>query len=524
MKGAFLFTAVAGLMGSALADGIHNKHAHEKFHRRGAPSGHPAPSCTTKTITYYSPAPEEKTTTIQSTSYTTLTVTVSPTDSVPLPTHEVTVYPTPGTYTIDPTTIVVTKETTVCDATSTKVDPGKHTYGGVTTVVTTATTIVCPYATVKPTGNTVTSVIETTTYVCPSAGTYTIAPTTTDVPTSTVIVYPTPATITPGTYVNPGQTVTVTESDYVYVGPQPTGPGEAIPTKQPEIKQPEPKPQPTYPTEPPKQSAPPKNSPPLGGGEKWGMTYSPYTNDSQCKKADAVDKDIGEIKAAGFKTVRIYSSDCGGLETIGNACKKHGLRLILGVFINETGVEGAKSQITDIVKWGQWGIVDLIVVGNEALFAGRTDAGTLAGFIGSAKAAFKAAGYNGPVTTTEPTNVWQQHGKALCGVIDVLGANLHCFFNPDVTAENCGSFVANQMKLLKDICGKEVVNLETGWPNAGNANSKAVPGQSQQAQALASLVKEVGSKSVFFSFSDDAWKQPGPYNVEQHWGCIQNFL
>ncbi|KAF3480841.1 uncharacterized protein GIQ15_06188 [Arthroderma uncinatum] len=540
---ASLFVAAAGLLGSALANGQH-AHAHGKFHRRGtAPAPQETCGCTTRVVTYYaeptlvSEPEKHSTTTVKSTSYTTLTVdvTASPSEA-PLPTNIVTVYPTPGTYTIPATTIIVSKTTTVCDATSTPVAPGTHTFGGVTTSVTTATTITCPYATVEPTGSTFTSIIKMTTFTCPSAGTYTIAPSTTAVESSTVIVYPTPATFTPGTYTQPGKTLTVTKTNEVVFCPKPTNaipappvklpvsvpavpsvsvPVPAVPTKIPTPKVPTPK-VPEAPTKP--------SGGGLGGGEKWGMTYSPYTNDGQCKDAAAVLVDIGVIKGSGFNTVRIYSSDCDGLKHVGDACKSHGLKMILGVFISETGIEGAKKQVTDITSWGSWELVELIVVGNEAIHSGHADAGSLAGFISSAKGSFKGAGYNGPVTTTEPTNVWQANGPALCGAIDVLGANIHCFFNPDVTAPDCGKFVAGQIELLGKICpGKEVVNLETGWPNKGSPNSLAIPGLSQQKQAIDSLITSVGSKSVFFSFGDDAWKAPGPFGIEQHWGCINLF-
>lgn len=469
----------------------------------------------------------EATTTISSTSYTTVTVSVSPSPTPDLPTNVVTVYPTPGTYTIDPTTIVVTEETTVCDATSTAVDPGEHTYGGVTTVVETATTVTCPIATVKPTGDTTTSVIETTTFVCPSGGTYTIAPTTTSVPESTVIVYPTPAEITTGTYTQPGQTLTVTETDFVYICPKPTGPppppasttAAPPPPPPPSSKPAPPPPSSTKPA--PKPSNPP--TPDLGGGKKWGMTYSPYTDEGECKGAAAVAIDIALIKTTGFKAVRIYSTDCDGLKNVGTAAKLNGLRMIIGVFVSETGAEGAKEQVKEIVEWGQFDLVDLIVVGNEAIFGGRLEAKPLVDLITYAAGAFKEAGYDGPITTTEPTNVWQEHGKALCPVIDVLGANLHCFFNTEVKASECGSFVKDQMSLLGDICNKKVVNLETGWPSSGKSNGAAIAGTSEQNAAIKSLIKEVGPESVFFSFGNDPWKEPGPFGIEQFWGCIELF-
>ncbi|EEH10282.1 beta-glucosidase [Histoplasma capsulatum G186AR] len=477
-------------------------------------------ACITKVITYYGEPSEveELTTTIKTTSTSTKTVTITPEPELPTP--SVTVFPTPGTYTIPETTITVTKETTVCAATSTAVSPGEHTYGGVTTVVTTATTVTCNIAVTKPAGETVISVIEQTTYVCPSAGTYTVAPSTTSVAASTVFVYPTPATYTTGTYTQPAQTVTVTETDYVYICPAATGNNPA-PSAYPTSQPPPPKEQPKEQPKQPEQKPPAEQKPPvLGGGEKWGMTYSPYTNNGQCKGAAAVAADIALIKLKGFRNVRVYATDCDTLQNVGNACKLNGLRMILGVFVSSKGIQDAKNQVDDIVKWGHFDMVDLIVVGNEALHQGTATPGSLAELLDYARGCFKGAGYNGPITTTEPLNKWQEAGKTLCPHIDVIGANIHCFFNPNVVASECGNFIQNQMKILGDICpGKEAINLETGWPSGGSSNGKAIASPEAQATAIKSIVKVVGSKSVFFSFTNDLWKNPGYLGVEQFWGC-----
>ncbi|KAG5301053.1 beta-glucosidase, mycelia-enriched transcript [Histoplasma ohiense] len=572
MKGALLFSAAAAMAGSALAHVGHPQH--NAFHQRRAYPASPIPSdstyeaspaptssdceassipqvtsyevsaiptttgyevspipsdspeehggddddcaCITKVITYYGEPSEveELTTTIKTTSTSTKTVTITPEPELPTP--SVTVFPTPGTYTIPETTITVTKETTVCAATSTAVSPGEHTYGGVTTVVTTATTVTCNIAVTKPAGETVTSVIEQTTYVCPSAGTYTVAPSTTSVAASTVFVYPTPATYTTGTYTQPAQTVTVTETDYVYICPAATGNNPA-PTAYPTSQPPPPKEQPKQ----SEQKTPAEQKPPvLGGGEKWGMTYSPYTNNGQCKGAVAVAADIALIKLKGFRNVRVYATDCDTLQNVGNACKLNGLRMILGVFVSSKGIQDAKNQIDDIVKWGHFDMVDLIVVGNEALHQGTATPGSLAELLDYAKGCFKGAGYNGPITTTEPLNKWQEAGKILCPHIDVIGANIHCFFNPNVVASECGNFIQSQMKILGEICpGKEAINLETGWPSGGSSNGKAIASPEAQATAIKSIVKVVGSKSVFFSFTNDLWKNPGYLGVEQFWGC-----
>jgi exo-beta-1,3-glucanase (GH17 family) len=444
----------------------------------------------------------------------------------------VTSYSETGTYTIPATTLTVTDTTTVCGATTTELPSGTHTYGGVTTVVETATTITCPYATVKPTGSTVTSVIETTTYVCPSAGTYTIAPTTTYVPTSTVVVYPTPETVTPGTYTNPGTTITVTRTEDVYVCPYTNG---NVPTSVPAL--------PTTSAVPtttavsttsvvPSSSSTTSSatSVPTGAsGKQMGMTFTPYNNDGSCmSKSDVLDK-VAIIKQKGFSHVRVYGTDCHTLEYVGDACSTHGLKMILGVSVDgATGLDGARSQFKDITNWAQWDLVSLIAVGNEVVTSNIASAAQLASFISDAASAFSAAGYTGQITTAEPIDTWLSNGATLCPVVDILGANLHPFFNPEFTAAEAGTLVSNQIRDLKQVCtGKDVINLETGWPNAGSANGKAIPGQAQQTTAIKSLLEKVGDVSVFFSYADDGWKSKfastDTYNVEQHWGCIDQF-
>lgn len=510
------------------------------------------------------------TATAVSTAYNTVTAVASPTPE--LPTAAVTSFPTPGTYTIPAKTITVSEETTVPAPTTTAVPPGTHTVGGVTTVVVTRTTITCPYATIEPSGSTVTSVIRETTYVCPSAGTYTIAPITTYVPTSTVLVIPTPATITPGTYTQPEQTVTVTETDYTYVCPFSTGlPSGAAATGLPNtagvtttpVSVPAYTPAPAPASSPvssaagssPAGSSPvsapaaPASSPatatasasavPTGtsstatdsngkinGGQRYGITYSPYTSDGQCKDKSSVEQDIAQIKARGFTAVRIYSTDCNGLEYVGAAARAAGLRLIIGVYISSSGISAAQDQVTTIASWAQWDLVDLVVVGNEALLNGWVDASSLAGFISSCKSTFQQSGYSGMVTTAEPLNIWQQYGSTLCGVVDRVGGNVHPFFNSQVAPEDAGDFVKSELALLDGICPglkANAINLETGWPHAGDANGLAVPGTIQQLTALTSISNSCGDRSVFFSFADDLWKQAGEFDVEKSWGCLDVF-
>lgn len=420
------------------------------------------------------------------------------------PTPAVTTCPTPGVYTIPATTITLTEYTTVCAATSTSVPAGTHTVGGVTTIVETSTTVVCPYATVSTSGGVTTSTILTTTYVCPSAGTYTIAPITTTVVSSTVIVYPTPASYAPGTYHQPEVVTTITETDYVVFCPYTSM--EAAPTSA---------------AGPVASNS--EASPGLGSsGNQWAVTYTPYTSTGQCKTASDVAADMVIVKAAGFSTVRIYATDCNGLQNVGAGCAAVGLKLIIGVFIEASGISAAQEQVSEIVAWGQWSIVELIVIGNEAIFNGYCTPSELASFISSCKSTFAAAGYSGPCTTTEPLNVLQEYTEIICEVVDIVGCNIHPFFNAAIDAASAGSFVASQLQIVEGLCpGKKAYNLETGWPRyADECNGAACATPDNQKIAVEAILGAAGDVSVILSFADDLWKDTGAFGCERSWGII----
>lgn len=449
-----------------------------------------------------------------------------------MPTASVTVFPTPGTYTIPGSTITVTSSTVVPEATTTALPSGTHTIGGVTTVVETSTTIVCPYATVKPTGSTFTSVIETTTYVCPSAGTYTIAPTTTTVPASTVVVYPTPATVTPGTYTKPEQTVTVVETSYTYVCPFATSstPAPAAPKTTAAAVSVVPTPavaavktSSATPASTPASSSASTSGCGLGQHPQYAVTYTGYTHTTgNCMAADEVLTELKNIQANGFYAIRMYSTDCNQLETVASQALSIGLKVILGVYIDQAGVSSGTSQVNDIVEWSKshgWNGIEFISLDNEALSDNYCTASELAGFVSSAKATLKAAGYSGQFTVTEPLNIWQSSGSTLCGVVDFASANLQAFFNPDVTADQAGSFVASEVEILKKICNNDQVFVgESGWPTAGDSNGKAIPGVAEQKAAIDGIRQSIGHIAAQFSYKNDQWKNPGSFNVEQFWG------
>lgn len=488
-----------------------------------------------------------------------------------VPTPDVQECPTPGTYSWDATTITVSQTTTVCAATTTKVNAGTHTYGGVTTTVDKPTTVTCPVAkeTTQDDG-VVTSTIHTTTYVCPTPGTYTIEPTTSVVTEDeTVIVYPVPTEYAPGTYTKPAQVITVTETGYVTVCPWeggPTSAPEAEPTPEPQPEptsekaeptpekpaptpeQPAPEPETTAAAEPTTSQAPAPTSskpakptsgggngdytPPTGlggnGADHWAITYTPYTEDSEglCKSRDEVFADIKKIKGLGFNTLRIYSTDCDTLTNVGDACEEEGLNIIVGVFVKEGGCSYSgevKDQVEELVAWGKWDMVSLCVIGNEAIFGGLCDASGLKSLIDTAKDKLTAGGYNGPVSTAETVDVWEKNSDTLCDSVDIVGANTHPYFNAGTTASEAGEFVKGQLDIAADVCGKRAISLECGWPTEGECNGSACPGVAEQKEAIDSIRGTCGADVVFFTYGKAFWKADSTCGCEPHFDVENAF-
>lgn len=580
MKTAMLAASAASLLGSAAAS-----HArHQAMHmRRGGTAGYLYPTdvvyeevCETYTTTYYGemtlvPAPPPAS-----------TVYVTPSPATPIPTADVTTCETPGTYTFPAKTTTIVETTTVCGDTTTVVPSGSHTYGGVTTSVATATTVVCPIPSVKTEGTVVTSVVETTTYVCPSGGVYTIAPHTTYVEEEATIVYPTVSVFVPGTYTKPEQTVTVVKTSEVYVcpyetvvPPKPSAPATSATPAPPKVETsapvysapappkvetsapvysaptppkvetsapvysapPAPSKPAEKPSETPKESPKPKPSAPAHGGSgrvitkgnKWAMTYTPYGNDSNCKSKSEVDSDIAEIAKKGFTTIRSYSTDCGVFENVVPACKANGLKIILGIFLSEKGGPDssyANEQLEQIKNNAPKDDTVMVIVGNECIFAGYCTADGLASYINKVRSELHGAGFSKDIaiTTTEPVNVWEQYGSALCSCVDVFTAQVHPFFDMNTQAKDAGKFAAKQLAQAAAVCpeaaSKGTYITEIGWPSAGD-DSEIGQKASKEAQkvAITEILKEVGDHSILFSFDDDKWKGPGAYSVEQNFGC-----
>jgi len=109
--------------------------------------------------------------------------------------------------------------------------------------------------------------------------------------------------------------------------------------------------------------------------------------------------------------------------------------------------------------------------------------------------------------------------SALCSVIDVVCTNAHAYFNAATTPEQAGEFVAGQLKIVEDTCGKPGLVCESGWPVQGQTYGAAVAGMAEQKTAINSIIEVIGDKVVLFSYKDDPWKAASACGCETSFGC-----
>ncbi|KAK9353010.1 glycoside hydrolase superfamily [Lipomyces doorenjongii] len=391
--------------------------------------------------------------------------------------------------------------------TTTAFAPGTYTLGDLTTTVTAEETIVVPCSTqtiVTLPWPTSSDAIVVTSYVTASP--------TEDMPimivTATVedTVYTT-VSCTPGTYTIGGVVTTVTETTAIVATTTPSA--AAALRRRDEVAM---------------KFAAKRTGP-------WGITYAPYTAEGVCKTAEEVASDIHQIASKGFRAIRLYSTDCASLTTVGDAAAAESIKLILGVSLNEeSGLTGAQQQVSAIIEWPRksWDVVDMVVVGNEAIFNGFVTASDLAAFLVQTRKVLRERGYLGPVTTAETLTVVDEHRDILCPAIDAVGVNVQPFFDSSVRPQDAGIFVREQISNAEAACNFQLpaVVLEAGWPSAATeVHGFAVAGKQEQELAIRSIREATDAKGnvVYFTFVDDEWKSPGVFGVERRFGCVDLF-
>lgn len=202
-----------------------------------------------------------------------------------------------------------------------------------------------------------------------------------------------------------------------------------------------------------------------------------------------------------------------------------GIKVNQGFWITQAGVDSIDNNVSLVIQWAQqngWDTFDYFTIGNEAVLSGFTTVGDLISKISQVKSELRSAGYGGLVTTAEPPAIFFEHPE-LCtqSEIDFVGINSHSYFNTNLFAYQAGSYVTMQQSQVANLCNKQTVITETGYPHAGIVNGNNVPSPANQKIALKSIMDATGGVVTILTTYDDYWKDPGPFGIEQSFGMIE---
>jgi exo-beta-1,3-glucanase (GH17 family) len=254
-------------------------------------------------------------------------------------------------------------------------------------------------------------------------------------------------------------------------------------------------------------------------GGSYGIAYDLMADDGSCRSASQIASDVGFFASQGYTLVRTYDVGCDVGALAAAISTQSGMKLFCGINAI-TNVAGDLGKLVSMVS-PYWSVVDTVNIGNEVVNAGAASAGAVVAAIGQARGILGSAGYTGKIVTVD-TFVAIMNNPELCTASDYCAANTYAFFDGNVAAEGAGAFVQRMQGLVSAAAGgKQTIITESGWPSCGSSNGAGVPGESQQAAAIASLkaaYASTPSQLVLFQGYNAKYKQPGAFGAEQCWG------
>lgn len=253
-----------------------------------------------------------------------------------------------------------------------------------------------------------------------------------------------------------------------------------------------------------------------------GVCYDPDHVGVMSKNAQTVVADMAAIRQRGFNYVRTYISKFGNVP-MGQIIAESGMKVALGV---PFPYHDAAGQAEAAISAAQNPNVEFIFVGNENLAHAHTVPADQIALINSIKSRVPARVKVGTVQrNTEFLDRANMGGFVeLVNACDVLGVNIHPFFNPNTKAEDGVEVLDNHWHriLNSGLPGirEKLMLTETGWPTDGSivGNHGSLAGAQHyynEYKSWSSIIP--GDKKYYFQMFDQPHR-PEPY--EKTYGLL----
>ena len=267
-------------------------------------------------------------------------------------------------------------------------------------------------------------------------------------------------------------------------------------------------------------------SPPNASGVLSSVSFSPINPSRNGEVDKTTEKQIRSDLAAVApytRAVRTYSVS-NGLDLVPQLASEYGLRVTLGVWINDWEEQNEREVETAVALAKHHRNIESIIVGNEAVFRSQAlhkqDPNEVVRNL-IAKIQRVKREVTVPVSTAEVPNVWLEYPQ-LASSVDYIAVHVLPYWEGLPGSAAVDHALAIYEKLRQTYPGKRIVIAEFGWPSAGLNRKDAVPSPLIQAEVVRDFISRADALGIDYSIVE-AFDQPWKTNegsVGPYWGIF----
>lgn len=252
-------------------------------------------------------------------------------------------------------------------------------------------------------------------------------------------------------------------------------------------------------------------------------SYTPFDKDQSPfnvpfkLRPERMDADLA-LLATRFECIRTYSMS--GLEALPDLARKHGLKLMIGAWINSNPVDTEKEVDLLIASANaNPDVVSAVIVGNEALLRKEVTATQLVKLINKVKSHIKQ-----PVTYADVWEFWLKHPE-VAPAVDFLTIHLLPYWEDDPSNIDAALHHVAEVRQVfgNKFAPKDVMIGETGWPSEGRQRETALPSRVNEAKFIrgfVTLAEQEGWRYNLIEAFDQPWKRGSEGAVGGYWGLF----
>lgn len=247
-----------------------------------------------------------------------------------------------------------------------------------------------------------------------------------------------------------------------------------------------------------------------------GICFSPYKegqNVGNQLKATQIDERMAVIEPY-TNWIRSFSCTQGN-ELIPLSARSKGIKTMIGAWISDNRAQN-ELEIQGLIAQAQKGMVDIAVVGNEVLLRDELTIDELLDYMNKVKEALPDI----PVAYVDAYYQFVENPE-LVEVCDLILINCYPFWEGCEVEKSTAYLNEMYDAVVRVAHDKKIIITETGWPNEGSENLKAIPSKENAMRYFVNAVnwsKQKGVELFYFSSFDESWKVHQEGDVGARWG------